>query len=254
MLTANDIKHIKSLQQKKFRKQYGLFIAEGSKLVEDLLCSNVEIATVYHTAGWSNYHLGDNTQFILVNEKEMGRISNLTTPTEVIALGKTPNRAIDIELLTGSLSLMLDNVQDPGNRGTIIRLADWFGITNIICSPTSADAFAPKVIQATMGAIARVNIFYANLEEIILKTDPLGIPTYGTFLDGNSLYTSNLSSTGIIVMGNEGYGISQGVEKLVNHKLTIPNFSTKEETSESLNVAMATAIICSEFKRRTSLP
>lgn len=254
MLTANDIKHIKSLQQKKFRKQHGLFIAEGSKLVEDLLCSNVEIATVYHTASWSSYHTGKNTRFIQVSEKEMGRISNLSAPSEVIALGKIPNRAINIDLLTNSLSLMLDNIQDPGNMGTIIRLADWFGIPNIICSPTSADAFAPKVIQATMGAIARVNIFYANLEEVILKTEPLGIPIYGTFLDGNSLYSSNLSSTGIIVMGNEGYGISQGVEKLVSHRLTIPNFSTKEETSESLNVAMATAIVCSEFKRRTTLP
>ena len=254
MLTANDIKHIKSLQQRKFRKEYGLFVAEGSKLIEDLLCSNIEINAVYHTTKWSSYQTCKNIPFTQISEKEMGRISNLSTPPEVIALGYIPIKEVDIGLLKTSLTLVLDTVQDPGNLGTIIRLADWFGITNIICSPTSADAFAPKVIQATMGAIARVNVYYANLEDVILKATSLGIQSYGTFLDGNNIYSSNLSPEGIIVMGNEGNGISHGVEKLISHRLTIPNFSKGNETSESLNVAMATAIVCSEFKRRISVP
>ncbi|MDD2549759.1 MAG: RNA methyltransferase [Bacteroidales bacterium] len=254
MITTNEIKFIKSLQQKKFRRQHGLFVAEGAKLVEDILGSNLKISAIYHTASWNNYPKAKNFPFTQVSKKEMGRISSLSTPSEVIALGNIPIKKLDVSTLKGSLSLMLDTVQDPGNMGTIIRLADWFGITNIVCSPTSADAFAPKVIQATMGAIARVSIYYANLEGVISEANILKIPTYGTFLNGNNLYTSNLTPTGIIVMGNEGYGISQGLENLINHKLTIPNFSNRKNTSESLNVAMATAIICSEFKRKVTFP
>ena len=254
MLTTNQIKHIKSLQQKKFRKQHGLFIAEGPKLVEDLLCSNIDLHSVYHTASWNSCQAPKNVPFTKVSEKEMKRLSSLSTPSQVIAIGKTPNNEIDVKLLKNSLALMLDTIQDPGNMGTIIRLADWFGISNIICSTTSADAFAPKVIQATMGAVARVNIYYTNLEEVISDINTLGIPTYGTFLDGDNIYTSKLSSTGIIIMGNEGYGISQGVEKRITHRLTIPNFCNGEKTSESLNVAMATAIICSEFRRKVNFP
>ena len=147
-----------------------------------------------------------------------------------------------------TLCLGLDDVQDPGNLGTIIRIADWFGIRHIFCSIGTADVFNPKTIQATMGAIARVQIHYCNLKELI-ESEP-DVPVFGTFLDGTDLYKENLAQHGLIVMGNEGNGISQEIEQLVNRKLLIPNYPSGVETSESLNVAVATGIVCAEFRRR----
>ena len=251
MLTANTIKFIKSLQQKKYRKELGLFFAEGPRLVSDLLHSNIEVDSIYHTQEWqvtpeieTNYHQ--------ISAKEMDRISGQTTPTPVIGLFKIPSAKLSIDTIKDGLSIVLDDIQDPGNLGTIIRLADWFGIRNVICSPGTADAFSPKVVQATMGAIARVNVFYQDVVSLTASAKKLGMAVYGTFLEGENIYTSNLDQKGLIVLGNEGNGISYNVEMSVTQRLTIPSFAADGVTSESLNVAMATAIVCSEFKRRTT--
>ena len=160
-----------------------------------------------------------------------------------------PDRKVAFEMNSDDLVLALDGVQDPGNVGTIIRLADWFGITNVVCSRETADAFSPKVVQATMGALARVNVFYVDLPQW-LEENKGQMPVYGTFMDGDNLYESTLTSHGIIVMGNEGKGISQAVEQHVSRRITIPNFPEGRPTVESLNVAIATAVTCSEFRRR----
>lgn len=251
MLTANTIKTIRALQQKKHRKLSGLFVAEGHRLVCDLLTSPLRLETIYHTNNWQPDRCSSDNRFIEISPKDMSRISGLSTPTPVLAIVHIPAHQIEIKHLDGTLALALDNIQDPGNMGTIIRLADWFGIKHIICSHNTADAFAPKVIQSTMGAIARVSILYTNLAQYLEAAKDAGITIYGTFLDGENIYTQHLNSAGIIVLGNEGNGISNEVEKLVNSRITIPHFCDDENTSESLNVAMATAIVCSEFRSRS---
>lgn len=250
MLTTNTIKFIKSLQQKKFRKESGLFVAEGHRLVSDLIHSSITIDAVYHTQEWED--AGDiNSNYHLVSAKEMARISGLTTPSSVLGLFKIPSNEVSLERLSEELTLVLDDIQDPGNLGTIIRLADWFGIKSVICSHGTADAFSPKVIQATMGAIARINLSYFDIVDLTSRAKNQGMDVFGTFLDGDNIYTSKLQLKGLVVMGNEGNGISPEVAKHITKRITIPSFVAKGVTSESLNVAMATAIVCSEFKRRT---
>ena len=186
----------------------------------------------------------------MLNE-EMKKISGLSTPSNVFALVYIPEYEITEFESQKSLTLALDDIQDPGNLGTIIRLADWFGIDNIICSQGTVDAFSPKVIQSCMGAISRVKVIYCNLEETLrdLKAKQ-NLSIYGTFMEGENIYSANLSSTGVIVMGNEGNGISPDIEKIISRKIHIPAFTTDRTVVESLNVAMATAIVCSEFRRR----
>jgi len=167
-----------------------------------------------------------------------------------LAVFEIPSYELNSELLHENLSLALDNVQDPGNLGTILRIADWFGIRNVLCSIGTADAFNPKTVQATMGAIGRIRLLYTDLPEF-LKT--VRIPIYGTFLEGEILYDADLQNEGIIVMGNEGNGISEAVGQLVTDKLFIPDFPMGQTGSESLNVSVATAIVCSEFRRRSLL-
>ena len=186
----------------------------------------------------------------LVTDDELRKLSFLQHPQEVLALFEIPSPGslpFREGLGVGSLSLALDGIQDPGNLGTIIRIADWFGISTIYCSEDTADAYNPKVVQATMGSLAHINIVYCDLVALLQQYDG---PIYGTLLDGNDIYQQELSEKGIIVMGNEGNGISQRVRPLITHKLLIPNFNKNSETAESLNVAIATAITCSEFRRR----
>lgn len=184
----------------------------------------------------------------IANLEDLQRASLLKTPQDVIAVFEQRNEATNTSVIERELCLALDDVQDPGNFGTIIRIADWFGIEHIFCSLGTADVYNPKVVQATMGALARVHVHYLSLTELIegLKE----VPVYGTFLDGTNIYKQSLSETGLIVMGNEGNGISAEVRKLINRKLYIPNFPAGRSTSESLNVAVATAITCAEFRRR----
>lgn len=250
-ISKNQIKLVRSLSQRKFRNELGLFVAEGDKLVPDLFSAfrcKLLIATPDFLSEYPNLKA---EEVVECPHADLERASLLNAPQRVIALFHLPSRGIQPSALSGKLSLMLDRVQDPGNLGTIIRIADWFGIRQIICSTDSADVFNPKTIQATMGALARVNVAYADLVPFI-KSLPKSIPVYGTFLDGVDIYKTELQENGVIVMGNEGNGISPDVEKCVTNKLFIPSFPKGEPTSESLNVAVATAITCAEFRRRVN--
>ena len=243
MISKNQLKYIRQLEQKKYRRREGCFVAEGTKVVGDLL-QRYRPEAVFATADWQA-PAGITPQ--LVTDDELRRISFLQHPQQVLALFPLPDFNGQWSMVNG-LTLALDGVQDPGNLGTIIRIADWFGISTIICSEDTVDAWNPKVVQATMGSIARVNIIYINLPDFLdsLLAD---FPVYGTFLDGDNIYTQELTREGLIIMGNEGNGISDAVRAKVNRRLLIPDFH-QGETADSLNVAIATAITCSEFRRR----
>jgi TrmH family RNA methyltransferase len=248
MLSKNKIKQIRSLEKKKFRTETGSFLAEGNKLVKDILpffeCELL-VAKPSWMAQQGEIH---SDELIAAEDNDIEKASLLKTPQDVIAVFKQPKYILEKKELKQNLSLVLDDIQDPGNLGTIVRLADWFGIKNIICSPNTADIFNPKTIQATMGAIARVKVFYIHLPELL--ADLSDLPVYGTFLEGKNIYKETLSTVGLIVMGNEGKGINRSLTKYISHKLYIPNYPLGTETTESLNVAVATAIICSEFRRQ----
>ena len=249
MISKNQQKFIRQLEQKKYRKREGLFVAEGTKVVGDLLKRYTPEA-IYSTLQWQ---APDGISPQIVTDEELQRISFQQHPQQVLALFPIPSQAGDYPqtlLNEQTLTLALDGVQDPGNLGTIIRIADWFGVNTLICSEDTADAWNPKVVQATMGSLARVNIIYTSLTTL-LDYLPENFPVYGTFLNGKDIYTEQLTSGGLIIMGNEGNGISEEVRQRVNHHLLIPNFH-QGETADSLNVAIATAITCSEFRRRSA--
>lgn len=253
MISKAKIKYIRSLELKKNRLADNVFVAEGPKVVGDLLrvmTAKLIVATQEWLAG--NARSCHGTEIYDVTAEELRKVSFLQTPQDVLAVFNIPkwNDTDSSMIPAGKLSLALDGVQNPGNLGTIIRIADWFGITDIFCSRDTADAFNPKVVQATMGSIARVHIRYVDLPEV-LSTLPDGFPVYGTFLDGEDIYSQTLTDEGLIIMGNEGNGISKEVGLKVNRRLLIPNFSTSEDRAESLNVAIATAITCSEFRRQS---
>lgn len=245
MLSKAQIKTIKSLSVKKYRDELGLFIAEGDKLVEELLHSDFALKHLYIT---SNSNIKSDKAEI-ITEPEMQKITGLKTPSVSFAVFKIPKHKLNIKEFKDELTIALDDIQDPGNLGTIIRIADWFGIKHIICSLHTADCYNPKTIQATMGAITRVKLYYIDLAHELASARDEGIPVYGTFLSGNNIYLEKLNSNGIIVMGNEGQGISAEIEKIITNKLFIPPYNAGN-TSESLNVATATAITCSEFIRQ----
>ena len=250
-LSKNRIKYIRSLELKKNRKADKVFLAEGPKLVGDLL-GHFRCRFLIATAEWLSAHrhlaVEDVTE---VSEEELSRASLLKTPQQVLAVFEQPDESVDISVISRSLCLALDDVQDPGNLGTIVRLADWFGIEHIICSQNTVDVYNPKTIQATMGGIARVKVHYTSLPDFIRSLGE-DIPVFGTFLNGKNMYEQPLTANGLIVMGNEGNGIGKEVETLINRKLYIPNYPQGKETSESLNVAIATAVICAEFRRQAA--
>ena len=248
MLSKSKIKYIRSLEMKKFRTESGSFLAEGNKLVGDIL-PFFECELLVAIPSWMAQQ-GDicSGELIAAEKSDIEKASLLKTPQDVIAVFKQPNYILNKEELKQNLSLVLDGVQDPGNLGTIVRLADWFGIKNVICSPDTADIFNPKTVQATMGAIARVKVFYTPLTGLLNELPDF--PVYGAFLEGKNIYEEALTATGLIVMGNEGKGISRPLTKYISRKLYIPNHPVEAKTTESLNVAVATAIICSEFRRR----
>ncbi len=254
MLSKNKKKFITSLIYKKHRRQFNAFCAEGDKLNLDLLSSETSCIDLIATEVWikNNHNILRNFNNITIaTESELKNISNLKNPPPVIGIYKITKHHLKIEQLSDSLIIVLDGVQDPGNMGTIIRIADWFGINNIICSEDCADIYNSKVIQASMGAIASVAVHYNNLPSFIDEyKSKTKLPVYGTFLEGENIYSQDLSKNGMIVMGNEGKGINAEIEKLISNKLFIPNFSSEKHTSESLNVSVASAIICSEFRRR----
>lgn len=250
-LSKNRIKYIRSLELKKNRKEEKVFLAEGPKLVGDLL-GHFPCRFLAATSEWLNLQQRIAADEVLeVSSEELARASLLKTPQQVLALFEQPEYKWDKEVVSHSLCIALDDVQDPGNLGTIIRLADWFGIEHIFCSPNTVDVYNPKTIQATMGGIARVKVYYTPLPELIRSLGDL--PVYGTFLDGGNMYEQQLSANGLIVMGNEGNGIGDEVKELINRKLFIPNYPQERQTSESLNVAIATAVVCAEFRRQAAL-
>jgi len=241
MLSKSDKKYIKSLSVKKNRDRERLFVVEGEKSVNEFLSSSFNIKAVYCTNECETSFVNS----IAISHSEMQQISALKTPSPVIAIAEIPNAKINNFDICNELVLALEDVQDPGNLGTIIRIADWFGIKHIICSLHTADAYSNKTVQASMGSLTRLNIVYTDLISFLKEIDN---PVYGTFLEGTNIYSSNLSYAGVIVMGNEGKGISKEVEKFVSEKLYIPPFGNSK--TESLNVAAATAIVCSEFRRK----
>ena len=256
MISKNQQKYISSLEQKKNRKKDNVFVAEGFKIVEELLNAGYKPKMIVACEEWMSQHLTPITHhpiLITVTEDELRKTSFLQHPQQVLGVFEMPNTQYlmpDTQWLRQNLCIALDGVQDPGNLGTIIRIADWFGIDTIICSQTTADAYAPKVVQATMGSIARVKVIYTDLVEYLKGLDK-DIPIYGTLLDGENVYSKQLTPNGIIVMGNEGNGISPAVRELVNSHLLIPSYPPDRPSAESLNVAIATAITVAEFRRIT---
>lgn len=248
MLSKSKIKDILSLSQKKFRDEKGLFIAEGNKLVTELL-PVFKCKSLLATPEWLAEKKLSGFDIEEVTEAELKKISLQKTPQQVFAVFERPAYILNNNQIQNVLSIALDDVQDPGNMGTILRIADWFGIENIFCSLHCADVYNPKTVQASMGAIARVKVFQVDLPSF-LEAQKKELPVFGTFLDGDNIYAEQLPSKGIIVMGNEGNGISPEVERAISKRLFIPNYPVGRSTSESLNVAVATAIVCAEFRRR----
>lgn len=235
-LTHAQIKMIRSLKDKKFRDEYGLFVVEGEKLVREALDSSYEVESVYRME-----EIGENV---------MSRISLCATPSPVLALVRIPADRSSYGKcgISGGLCLALDSVRDPGNMGTILRVADWFGVETVYLSPDCTDIFAPKVVQATMGSIFRVRTEVADIPELCRAFTSQGRPVYGTLLDGEDIYASNLEEQTLVVMGNESNGISGAVRNEISRGLRIPSFG--KSGAESLNVAVATAVTLSEFRRR----
>ena len=247
MISKAKIKQVLQLEKKKYRDESQLFVAEGNKLVAEMIpffeCEWL-IARTSWIASQGNLPA---KELIVADNDDIRKISLLMNPQDVLAVFRYPSYRIEEVNPSDKLVLALDGIQDPGNLGTMIRLADWFGIEHIVCSSDTADAFGPKAMQASMGALTRVKIHYTNLEDFLSKQDA---PLYGTFLDGDSIYEEMLSSNGVIIIGNEGNGIRPAVESLIKKRLYIPNFPPTRQSPDSLNAAIAAAIICSEFRRK----
>jgi TrmH family RNA methyltransferase len=245
MLSKSQVSLLKSLQHKKERKQNGLFLVEGYKSVVEFLNSPYPVEAIYHAASFDPKMLNLSQKINLYNISvtDIEKISSLKTPQEVIALVKIPQHpTLNNQKLKQKFSLVLDGVQDPGNMGTIIRTADWFGITDIICSEDTVDAYNPKVVQASMGSLARINVHYIDIETILPK---MGLPLFGAMLNGENIYKTNFGNEGLVVMGNEGNGLRPAVERLISKSITIPRLGK----AESLNVGIATALFCAEITR-----
>jgi TrmH family RNA methyltransferase len=246
MLSKSQINLLKSLQHKKFRREHGSFLVEGYKSISEFLNSAYQIEAIYHTIVFSPkvLKLSQKINLCEISVTELEKITSLKTPQEIIAQVKIPQwPALQHEQLKGKFSLVLDDIQDPGNLGTIIRIADWFGIENIICSNDTVDAYNPKVVQACMGSLARVKVHYVNLADLLAGVE---LPVFGALLNGDNIYDTDFGNEGLVIMGNEGNGISPEIQKSVNKAVTIPRIGK----AESLNVAIATALFCSEITRK----
>ncbi len=239
-LSKSNLKLITSLQQKKYRLKHNLFVAEGIKVVNELLNSPLEVFHVFLTD--VSFKIPENINYTLISENELKKISALKNSNKVLGLFKIPDSK---KINEDNFIVALDEINDPGNLGTIIRLCDWFGVTELICSKNTVDCYNQKVVQSTMGSLTRVNISYVDLPMFLNNTKLL---TYTADMDGDNVYNSSLPEKAILVMGNEANGISKEISEIVKHKLTIPRFGDIQQT-ESLNVATATAILLSEFKR-----
>jgi RNA methyltransferase, TrmH family len=245
MLSKSQINLLKSLQHKKFRREHVFFLVEGHKSIAEFINSDYQVEAIYHTAVFEPkvLKLSQKINLCEISVTDLEKISSLKTPQGVVAQVKIPHWPfLNYEELKGKLSLVLDDIQDPGNLGAIIRIADWFGIINIICSEDTVDTYNPKVVQASMGSLARVKVYYTNLTDLLTS---IKLPVFGALLDGESIYDTDFGTEGLVVMGNEGNGISAGIQKLLTKAVTIPRIGK----AESLNAAIATAIFCSEITR-----
>ena len=239
-ISKNQLKLITSLSQKKYRQKNSLFIAEGIKVVNELLNSSFQVDILFATDDFETTISSD--KIVRVSEKDLQKISNLKSPNKVLGLFKIPDEK---PLQQKGLTIVLDAINDPGNLGTIIRLCDWFGVTQLICSKDTVDCYNPKVVQASMGSLTRISIQYIALENYLQETN---LPSFIADMNGENVYKSTLPKEAILVMGNEANGVSDEIRALIKNKISIPRFGETQET-ESLNVATATAILLSEFKR-----
>jgi len=247
MLSKSQISLLKSLQQKKERLLHGLFLVEGYKSVIEFVNSPYQIETVYHTVSFASkmLNLSQKMNLCEISVADMQKISSLKTPQEVIALIRIPRAALfNYTVLKQQFTLVLDGIQDPGNMGTIIRIADWFGTKNIICADDTVDVYNPKVVQATMGSLSRINVYYENIAVVLAQS---GLPVFGAMLNGENIYHTNFGNEGLVVLGNEGNGLRPEVERLIGKPVTIP----RTGGAESLNVAIAAALFCSEINRNS---
>lgn len=246
MTTRAEIQMVRSLGDRRGRSEQGLFVAEGEKIIRELCASPLRVTKIYALDGV----MEDITGVCRVTRTEIERMSMLKTANNSLATVEIPRYRFDLAAADGKLVLALDDIGNPGNVGTLIRLADWFGIEDVICSQATADCFNPKVIQATMGAIIRVRVHYLDLPSVLAEARSRKIEVCGTFLDGENIYDAQLPASGIIVMGNEGRGISDSAARSVSRRLFIPPWPSGRQGSESLNVSTAAAVVCSEFRRR----
>jgi RNA methyltransferase, TrmH family len=259
MISKNKIKFIHALKQKKARTETGLFIAEGDKIITEILVDgNIPVSDLIATPEWlqqNRYILHKGIREITeVTEAEFRKVTSFETPSGVMAVMALPAWEYNTKEIAGTLSVCLDTIQDPGNLGTIIRTADWFGIRHVFCSPGCADCYNPKVVQASMGAVLRIQVHEVSLEELLEETRQFeNYSVYGSYLEGTSIYRASLSSEGMLVFGNESKGIHSALRTLIHYPLTIPSFSGSSKHVESLNVSAAVAVFCSEFMRRKSL-
>ncbi len=242
---------ISSLSVKKYRQEHNLFVAEGHKIISEVINSGLCIKYLVYNEDREIPSLSGDFEVLVTDEAGMKKISNLKNPPPVLAVIEIPERKPEYINLKGKLTMCVDDLQDPGNLGTIIRICDWFGIENLICSNKSADVYNPKVIQATMGAFLRVNVFYENLVEFLPEYRKVtGHNCFGTFLEGENIYQTDLPESALFVLGNEGNGISPEVAEFLDSKILIPPYSQAGNHAESLNISVAAAVVCSEFRRR----
>jgi TrmH family RNA methyltransferase len=258
MISSARSKLLRSLQQKKFRDQHRLFLVEGEKMVGELTGPDPDhrfrVREIYATAEWidrnKNQLLSTDSEVVEATQTEIKKVSNLITPQPVLALVSMPDSPLKIEELLHQPVLAFESIRDPGNLGTIIRTADWFGMGHIVCTPDSTDLFNPKVVQSTMGAIARVKVHYHDLKALLEYPLMKQKAVYGTFLEGENIYETSLEPAPLILFGNESHGLSKRLDPHIRHRISIPSFSMNGLGSESLNVASSVAVVCSEIKRR----
>lgn len=252
-LSINKARLLPQLKQKKYRNESKRFVVEGKKMIDELVLSGWPVDFIVATDSWQPEKMPVGTEIYRTTDAEFRKLSSLATPNEVLAVVRFSNtQPATIDPVT-NLVLMLDTVQDPGNLGTIIRLADWFGIRQVVCSPSTVDVYNPKVIQATMGSIFRVEVFYSPLLPLLENARvKLDVPSYATLLNGQNIYEAELSANGFIVLGNESKGVSSEVAAAVGKGIKIPPYPEHRQDVDSLNVSVAAAIVCSEFRRRVS--
>lgn len=257
-ITNSEIKTVKSLGTVKGRREHGCFVVERTKIVLEMLAGRFALKRLIATAKWYEEHRGtvaDDSLCVQASPAQMERMSSLSTAPDVMAVFGLPDENGAVRLDPAKLYLALDRIQDPGNLGTIVRMADWFGVDTVLASHDSVDVFNPKTLMATMGSAARVRVVYTDLAATLKEAADTGVALWGTFMDGQSIYglDDGTPPAGIVVMGNEGRGISEPVSRLLNRRISIPTYPPGHTSAESLNVAMATSIILAEFRRRSLL-